>query len=400
MLSINELKIHIYLNKKFMFNVLVACYAKWDATAEVPFILKRAGCNVDIFCSKTSWLLANSYYDNWFDAGENNLLYKEHLLDLVKRKNYDWIILGDDVLINYMNQEIQNEALFVKILPLTKIENRKILSSKLGLSDFCIEKGIDTPGYVMYNDLNDLNLIKEKLNFPVINKLDFSFGGTDMFISHSFEELQENTHKLPIGQNLLVQEFVTGEEIPVEALFYKGKLLVYLNSNVLKYSSSNFSYTTRKKYYNNEALLPILEQLGSELGLNGFANMLYIYDKGADKYYLIEVDPRPNSWMAYGRFITNNTFSDGVKRIMNGDYINGYHGMKIKKPEVEVALFYKDIKRVIWKKDLNGGLNWIFNHRGYWRFLPFYDLKLTRRIFSNLWSEVVGYKWKKFRGKI
>jgi hypothetical protein len=383
-----------------MFNVLIACYGKWDATAEVPFILKKAGCSVDVFCTKESWLISNKYYDNWIDAGDGNQFNKEKFLSVIEKNNYQWIILGDDILINYMNQEIQDEALFVKILPLTKIENRKMLSSKQGLSDFCIANKIDTPGYVMYNELSDLERIKSTLNFPVINKLDFSFGGTDMFISNSFEEFEANIHKLPLGKNVLVQEFVTGEEIPVEGLFYKGELLVYLSSNVLKYSSTNFSYTTRKNYYNNEDLKPILIRLGKELGLSGFANMLYIYNKQSDKYYLIEVDPRPNSWMAYGRFIANTNFSDGVKRIISGDYINGYQGMGIKKPKVEVALFYKDMKRVIWNKDLKGAFSWLLNRNGYWRFLPFYDFKLTRRIFTTLWREVVGYKWKKLMGKI
>jgi len=220
-----------------------------------------------------------------------------------------------------------------------------------------------------------------------------------MFISNTFEEFELKIDKLPRGQNLLVQEFVTGEEIPVEALFYKGELLVYFSSNVLSYSTSTFSYTTRKNYYNNVELRPILERLGKELGLSGFANMLYFYNKEANKYYLIEVDPRPNSWMAYGRFIAHNDFTDGVKRIVNGDYINGYQGMQIKKPTVEIALFYKDFRRTIWKKDRKGTLRWIFNLNGYWRFIPFYDLKLSKKIFSNLWKEIIVYKWNKIFSK-
>ena len=35
-----------------MFSVLLACYANWDSCAEVPYLLKMAGCNVDVYCSK------------------------------------------------------------------------------------------------------------------------------------------------------------------------------------------------------------------------------------------------------------------------------------------------------------------------------------------------------------
>jgi hypothetical protein len=55
---------------------------------------------------------------------------------------------------------------------------------------------------------------------------------------------------------------------------------------------------------------------------------------------------------------------------------------------------------MIWKKDISGILEWVFNKNGYWRYLTFYDFKLTKRIFTTLWKEVVGYKWKKIWGKI
>ncbi len=89
-----------------MFKVLVACYGKWDATAEVPYILKKGGCVVDVFCAKDSWLLANSFYDNWIDSGDNKTLYKDKFIAILEKENYQWVILGDDILINYMNQEI------------------------------------------------------------------------------------------------------------------------------------------------------------------------------------------------------------------------------------------------------------------------------------------------------
>ena len=145
-----------------MFRVLVACYGKWDTCSEVPYILKKGGCTVDVFCTPDSWLLANSYYDNWVDSGVGDVLYKERLVDLVAKTKYDWVILGDDLLINFLNQQIEEKELFLKLLPLTKIENRLMLSSKQGLSDFCEANQIDTPGFLMYNGKDDLEKIKAK----------------------------------------------------------------------------------------------------------------------------------------------------------------------------------------------------------------------------------------------
>ncbi len=383
-----------------MFRVLVACYGKWDTCSELPYILKKGGCTVDIFCAPDSWLLANSYYDNWIDAGIGDLIYKERLVDLVANVKYDWVVLGDDLLINFMNKQIVEKELFLKLLPLIKIENRQMLSSKIGLSNFCIANQIDTPGFLIYNSKDDLEKIQLQLNFPIVNKLDFSFGGTDMFISRSFEEFQLRLHEIPENNYVLIQEFIEGEEIPVEALFYKGELVTYFSANVLQYSTTSFSYTTRRKYYNNEALRPILINLGKILGLNGFANMLYIYHSKTNKYYLIEVDPRPNSWMASSKQLSKNDFSAGVKRIVNGDYLNGYQGMNLKKPEIELALFYKDFRRALWNKDTKAIARWVFNLNRYWRLLPFYDMKLSKRIFTEIWNQIIVYKWNRLKAKV
>jgi len=35
--------------------VLIVCVENWDSLAEIPYILKSAGCTIDVFCSKDSW---------------------------------------------------------------------------------------------------------------------------------------------------------------------------------------------------------------------------------------------------------------------------------------------------------------------------------------------------------
>jgi hypothetical protein len=383
-----------------MFKVLFACYANWDTTAEIPYLLKTSGCNVDIYCSNKSWLLSNSFHDIWILSSPQKEKYLEELIILLKKEQYDWIILESDVLINYLNAFLEDEDIFKKIMPISNIEHRYMLSSKNGFSKFCIENGIDTPGYYTYNKREDAEEIKNKLKFPVVNKLEFSWGGTDMFISWNYEEFIANLDKLPIDQNVLIQEYISGEELRIDALYYKGILVTYLSANALDYSKSKFSYNTRRNYYENKLIHPQLVELGSKLGLNGFANITYMHNPSTRKYNLIEVDPRPNSWIVYSRFIVKNNFFEGVKRIVSGEYINGFQKMGIFKPNVEIGLFYKDIRRAIWKKDKKGILRWVLNSKGYWRFLPLYDLKLTKRVISEIWEEVFVFKWKRILRRI
>jgi hypothetical protein len=297
-----------------------------------------------------------------------------------------------------MNEVVSAEQ-FPKIMPIKDVSQRKMLSSKKGFSEFCRENGIDTPGFVIYNKKEDIEIIRNTLTFPVINKLDFSWGGTDMFISNTPEELETNLHKIPENQNVLIQEYLECEEIRTDSLFYDGMLINYFNGKVLEHSQNKFSYTTRRIYTDDEYLKEQLIDLGKKLGLNGFVNITYLVDRQKEKKYLIEVDPRPNSWMALSRHLSHEDFTNGVKRIISGDYVNGFRKMNLFKKEIELSLFYKDIRRVLWKKDIRGLLRWLTNRKGYWKFIPTYDRRLMKRILKEVWDEVFMFYIRKWTGR-
>jgi glutathione synthase/RimK-type ligase-like ATP-grasp enzyme len=383
-----------------MFKVRIACYTDWDTSSEIPFVLKKGGCStVDAYCSPNSWLLSNSYIDKWIRSDKDEKVFKEKLVELVKNSDYQWVLMADDALIKLMNEMELEESVFKKLMPLNKIENRYMLSSKIGFSQFCASAGLLTPKSIIYNRPEDLELIKSTLNFPIVNKRDFSSAGTDMFVSNTLADFESDMHLIPINHNVLIQEYIIGTEIQVEALFFDGILVTYTNGLIVQTFSTQFSFTTRRKYFKDENLTALLKEIGLKLGLNSFSNIAFIYKKETNQYYLFEVDPRPNSWIALSRFVTPNNFFTGVERIVNGDYKKGYIETPYYTNEMEAALFFKDMRRILWHKDIKGLMSWIFNIKGYWRFLPFYDWKLTRRMFVSLYKEIIGPKLKRIFGR-
>lgn len=380
-----------------MFKVLIACFDNWDTISEIPCLLKKSGCTVDAFCGELSWLRKTDYVDNLFDSGKADSGYTNRLIDHIKSNRYQWVILADDVLIKHMADAINDQDLCSLILPVGLIQNKALLSSKKGLSDFCLNNGIDTPGYAVYQHQNNLESLVSNLQFPLITKQDLSYGGANMAISQNSEELQQQIAVSDGSQDILIQEYVEGEVICVEALFYKGHLLHFHSSNALTHASTAFSYTTRRRYYQNITIAPLLIDMGKKMGLTAFANIRYIHDHKSGKYHLIEMDPRPNSWVAYSKFLTKEDFIVAVKRIISGDYVSGFKEFKMNRPEIEMALFYKDIRRISWKKDYKGLLTWILNLKGYWRFIPFHDHALIRKIFKQFWIELVVFRFNNLK---
>ena len=362
--------------------VLIVCLENWDTLSEIPFILKSAGCTVDVFCSKDSWLLSNSFYDKWIERKDQQIEYINQIEEFVNTGDYDWIILADDVIIKQINESYFTDQQLVKLLPISNLNFRSILSSKIGLSNFCFENEIASPAYVLYNNSSDLDNIQSKIRFPVINKIDFSWGGANMFVSNDIESFKSNLHLLPLNQNTMVQEFIIGEEVPVEALFYKGELLEYMTSKILVFDKGPFSLSTKRLYYDNPDLKPLLKALGKKLGISGFANMAYMKESSSGIYNLIEIDLRPNSWMAYGKFC-NRDFSNALKQFLK-DHTVLLNESKNDFKSIEISLFFKDVRRSFWQNDLKSVIKWLFNFKHYWQFIPLYDLKLMKRIMREL----------------
>lgn len=377
-----------------MKKILLASVVDWDSLGEIPVIFKRGGCEqVDVLCSKDSWLMSNQYYDNWIEIKEETNELVEQIIQLVndETKNYDRIFLLDDLIIQLINQHIETEDLFKRILPLTKIENREMLSSKAGFSNVCERNGILSPKFMLYSDRLDVEAIEKQMNYPILLKLDLSWSGAGIQLCTDKKSLKEGLETMFPKENLVLQEYITGEEIGVEALFHEGQLVTYNAAKILDFFENNFSYTTRRIYFRSPEVEALLRTLGKSAGLNGFASIGYIYEPNQHQYYLIEVDMRLNNWMSLSRF-TGHDFSEGIRRIINAKAkpIEA----EIDKPEdlskeIEMALFYRDIRRCWKKKDMKGAMRWVFNYKGYWRFIPFYDRLILKRIYHEVKRDIV-----------
>ena len=371
-----------------MKKVLVACLENWDTLQELPFVLQKGGCSVKVYCSKKSWLISNSYYDHWIECSDDADTYIKELIALVKNNpdKYDWIIPADEKLIQVLNNAITSEQLFYKIMPLSKIGNREMLASKAGLSRVCEKYGILSPKYLVYSHKNGLDTDSFNLNYPVLLKQDLSWGGGGILLCENQEQFDTNLKKTSPDYDTIIQEYITGKDIGVEALFRNGELIEYNAGEVSQYFDSKFNFTTKRNYCNSKRMSDELSNIGSHLGVNGFASIQFIYKPEEDNYYLLEVDTRPNFFMPYGRF-TGHDFSEAVKKYLNPDYKApvGKQGTNTTERKVtEVALFYRDIIRCVKQKDIKGFSKWIFNYGHYWNYIPTYDKVLFKRILNEL----------------
>ncbi len=366
--------------------VLIACLENWDSLQEIPFIVNKGGCVVDVYCSKNSWLISNSFYHHWIECSNDVEEYVKGLSNLAQNTDspYDWIIPADEKLLNILNEHIVEEALFYKLLPLTKIENREILASKAGLSQLCEKNGIISPKYIVFNHSTSLDIASFQLKYPVLLKQDLSWGGGGILFCESASEMILNLEKTNKAYDTIIQEYISGKDIGVEALYRNGELVEYNAGEVKTYFESQFTFTTKRDYFNSNRLVAELRNIGKHIGVHGFASIQFIYHPKEDTYYLLEVDIRPNFWLASGRF-TGHDFSKAVTRFFTPGPLPENVIFADENKVTEVAIFYRDIIRVLKRKDIKGLFQWLFNMNGYWKFIPTYDKILFRRVRKELW---------------
>lgn len=384
------------------YKVLIVSFANWDSLMELPAVFKSAGCQLDVFCAKDSWVLQNHSYDNWIEAPADETTFLEKLFRFVEQKgdSYNWIIPGDDIILRLLNDTITDEKLFYKLLPMSKIENRELLGSKAGFSNLCAKYNVSTPRFLVYDPSMTVKSIAAYMQFPLMMKTDRSEAGTGVFRCDNEADLEKHLNSLESKENVVFQQFIEGYDINMEVLFKNGELIVYSYAKLLKILG-NFGLSTQRLFCQNYTIKPQLEQIGRSFGINGFASIAFMYSEKEDKHYLIEVDVRPNSWIYYGKF-TGNDFSEGIKRIMRGE-LTWIKPDEQKFPkEIKVSLYKKDMARAIVQKDIPGVLGWLFNKDGCRKFIPSYDKKLLSAVNAYLWwffKELVREKIAKLRGK-
>ena len=104
------------------------------------------------------------------------------------------------------------------------------------------------------------------------------------------------------------------------------------------------------------------------------------------------MDTRLNNWIALSHF-TGYGFSEGINRIIKA--VNKPVEVFSDRPEdlnkeIEVALFYRDLRRCWKKKDLKGVMRWVFNYKGYWRFIPLYDKQIMRKMLGEIKKDFIN----------
>lgn len=353
--------------------VLLVNFSDSDISAEMPYMFYSAGVIFDVFCSKHSWLLKTKFRDKWYEANnEDPQAFINQLSILLISAPYAWVVFLDDQGLRAAHDFLENPRIADKIFPVTIKKHTALMCSKSALSVWSKEYGIRTPDFAVHRQGGDIVNDAAAVSFPLLLKIDRSGGGRGVFLCEDVLSLQRAYDAIPeeSKDNLLIQQYISGNNIAVEALYKKGRLLASARSRVMKNKEGEFSASCVREYIPHEGLIQELKKIGNAFGLNGFCSYTFMYDSQKDLHYLVEADLRTHAWFSLSRF-AGVSFADAIRA-----YLADAPCVSIQTPTTQtIRHFLRDIQRSFRYNDVRNIIAWVCNRDGRWKFMPHYDQK-------------------------
>lgn len=269
----------------------------WSTLIEMPYLLKQAGCQVEVLCPSSNLAIKNSFFDRWIDAGDSMESLLRRMEALVRDPGYRYIMIGDDPIL-WAIYRGPIPALW-HLLPVQNAAALPILH-KIGLAEHCQQHGIPSPAFHRVESRADALQALDTLGLPLVFKENYSNGGNGVKVFRDASSCRSFIDAYSFSQPLLAQRFIEGHHVDVEALFKNGNLLQYVCSEILE---DNYGPSSKRRYFpNDERIGDIIARMGQTAGLHGFVNMSLMLDVISQTYYLFEADPRPNKWVPYARW--------------------------------------------------------------------------------------------------
>jgi hypothetical protein len=262
-----------------------------------PKLIKEKNTQITVISNKKSSLTNNAYIDKYvtIKASQIESFNDLFLADtkLITKLN-GWIIWGNDEIMGRIATSKLPLSEKLRILPVKKKLGLVLLGSKVGQGVISNKLKLNAPKTVVAKNNDELKKYSSKFKNPFVVKAD-KFGG-GAFIKKILTAKEKKELSIPKEWfPVIIQDFVVGQIISVEAFFKDGFLIAWVYS-FFEDSLGEYGPSTSRLYKNPEVLDFELDliHLARECGLDGMFNCTFIL-KG-NKHYLIEADARPNSW--------------------------------------------------------------------------------------------------------
>ena len=262
-----------------------------------PRLIQEANSKTVVITRQKSVLSKSKYVDECISIEED--LNKDFIDVFLEDKKLiskleGWFIWGTDEIMRRVATSTLPLEEKIRILPTKKKLGLQMLGSKVGLANVSHTIKLNVPKTLVAQNNSELEKNLSNFKTPFIVKAD-KFGGGEYVKKVSTTKENKNLTIPNEWFPVVLQEFLIGELIGVDAFFKDGKLIAWIYTSFAN-TLGEFGASYRRIYqapqkrdFESDLIL-----LGRECGLHGMFNCTFILKNR--RHYLIEADGRPNAW--------------------------------------------------------------------------------------------------------
>jgi hypothetical protein len=354
--------------------------------ARIHELLPRDKFRIRAYLGRKSSLRRSRFIDDSIAVGNGP---RASLQDLVSASAEgqiepdNWIVWGSDQALEAIRSSRMSIEQKLALLPVRTTAGLATLGSKVGLVALCEAHGIDIPTSTIA--LTQVELERAlSLHSRVLIKGDSGNSGSRILPAVPRSTLRE----LAVPDDwypVVVQEFVEGPMVSVEALFREGMLSHSLYSIVVAVAQQ-FGLTRVRHFQQAPSAdyLTSLKTLGEVAGLHGFANCSFIWDAERQRHVLFEVDMRPNRWHQFGPVLGVN-WAEGL---FQGPTERGTAPGK--QHEAVIRHFPREIVEGLKRREWSWLVPWLTNQPGTWDWRQTADSLVNRQEWRSIARAIVS----------
>ncbi|QGU94249.1 carbamoyl-phosphate synthase (glutamine-hydrolyzing) large subunit [Clostridium bovifaecis] len=270
------------------------------------------GIEFDYCCVHGAWAINEAGYESIminnnpetvstdFDTSDKlyfESLYIDDVMNVIRKENPKGVILqfGGQTSIN-LAEKLSKRG--VNILG-TKFESIDLAEDRDKFRNLLEELGIKTPTGKAVTNIEEAYQVVESLGYPVIVRPSYVIGGRAMEVIYdkaALEKYMKEAVSLENGHNIIVDKYVKGTEIEVDAIADGEEILipgimehvertgVHSGDSITVYPPITLKEETVAKLVENT------KRIAKALNTVGLINIQYVFD--GKNVYVIEVNPR------------------------------------------------------------------------------------------------------------
>ncbi len=170
------------------------------------------------------------------------------------------------------------------------------LGSKLGLQRLAERHGVPTPRAAIPSSIEDLEMISQTLEYPVMVKPVLSRPGLSVFLATDRDELLARFRRHPDPRDLMLQEYIPGGDEAVwmfDGYFDADSACLFgLTGQKIRQHPAKMGICTLGVCSYNQELVSLTQRFLAEAGYRGPVDIGYRYDHRDGRYKILDVNPR------------------------------------------------------------------------------------------------------------